>query len=154
MFTTKMSASAPQWARGSRATASGLPPSTISTPRGWRMRKNGTGTSTPPRASVPLSNRNTSMFRQSYVASIRGRSRAVAGEGFVARAAAAEPQRLVDLGRATSRTCGDDQLHRTHRAGADLDLRLGAVVDQLLAADPGRERRIEAQDAVQPEHVR
>src|SRR3984893_8293925 len=56
MWTSNRSASAPQCACGSRATASGLPPSTRTSPRGWRIKKNGTGTSTPPRPSVPLSN--------------------------------------------------------------------------------------------------
>src|SRR5438105_263459 len=56
MWTSNWSASAPQCACGSRATASGLPPSTRTSPCGWRIKKNGTGTSTPPRPSVPLSN--------------------------------------------------------------------------------------------------
>ena len=48
---------------------------------------------------------------------------------------------------------GGEQLDRVDRAGAQLDL-LGAAVDEQLAGvDPRLQRRVEAQDAVEAQHV-
>src|SRR4051794_34640775 len=85
---------------------------------------------------------------------ILGATRAVARAGLVARLAAAVPEHVVDHRGTRASVCGDEQVDGVQRAGADLDLLRRVVLEQLLRLDPGDERRLELEHAVEPQHVR
>src|SRR3954464_12463447 len=87
-------------------------------------------------------------------ASIGRAGRPVARVGLVARGGAAVPERVVHGGGGGGAVGLDEQLDGVQRAGPDLDL-LGRVVrEALLLVDAGDELGVEAQDAVDAQHVR
>src|SRR4051812_20969847 len=71
----------------------------------------------------------------------------------VARGGAAVPQHVVHGGGGGGAVGSDEQLAGVQRARPDLDLLGGVVVQALLAVDAGDEVRVEAQDAVDAQHV-
>src|SRR5689334_6695052 len=84
---------------------------------------------------------------------VGGAARAVPGPRLVGRLATAQPQQLVDVGRAAVGSRGGDELDRVQRAGADLDLLGRSVLDQVTALDALRQCCVEAQDPVEAQDV-
>jgi hypothetical protein len=63
-------------------------------------------------------------------------------------AGAAIPQRVIDRGGGGVAVRSDQELDRVHRAGSDLDLLWGAVLDQVLAFDALDEHGIDLKHPV------
>ena len=75
--------------------------------------------------------------------------------GLVARRGAAVPEHVVDRGRGGAGRVGlHEQLDGMQRAGPDLDLLRGVVLDQRAGVDARDEVVVELEHAVDAQHVR